>query len=248
MAGSKHVFWQALVFTIVIFSIGLILGSFLESSRADKVELNLLRSEISLLDEQIRNRGLEQFDISCDLAKESTISFADNIYQEALKLEKYDATSKFSDALLTLHKRYDLLRMLLWIEGIDLKKNCNQDIHTVTYLFEYASDNTITEAKQASLSRLLADLKNKYGSEILLIPIAGNLDLESVNLIKRKYDISALPAIIIDEEKIISESVTLQDLELITFERKGFEALEGIAFRRSAISTLSDNDDTIFLN
>ena len=49
---SKHVFWQALVFTVIIFAMGLILGFYLESSRTNEVELRLLGSEVNLLDEQ----------------------------------------------------------------------------------------------------------------------------------------------------------------------------------------------------
>ena len=36
VGGSKSVFWQALVFTVVIFAIGLLFGFYLESLRAGK--------------------------------------------------------------------------------------------------------------------------------------------------------------------------------------------------------------------
>src|SRR3989338_8184405 len=110
MVNTKHAFWQALIFTIIIFSIGLIMGYFLENSRADKIELSLLNSEISILDQQIRNRGITQFDIGCEEAKESTFSFANKIYDEAVQLEKYDSQAKFVQTTKILHKRYDLLR------------------------------------------------------------------------------------------------------------------------------------------
>jgi len=248
MASSKHAFWQALVFTIIVFIIGLILGFFLESNRAENVEIAILDSEINLLDEQIRNKGIEQFDIDCDLSKESTISFADDIYQEALKLEKYDATSKFSETLRTLHKRYDLLRMLLWIEGINLKKSCGEEIHTVVYFFQYASDNVGIEAKQSAISRLLLDLKNKHGNDLLLIPIAGNLELESIDLILKKYNVPNPPAIIINEEKVITDLITFDELESIVLEKPGFNNLEGIVYDRVIIRKAQDPEDKIYLN
>jgi hypothetical protein len=248
MRSSKHAFWQALVFTIIVFIIGLILGFFLESNRAEKVEIALINSEINLLDEQIRNRGIEQFNIECELAKESTIAFADSIYKEALKLEKYDATSKFSDTLRTLHKRYDLLRMLLWIEGIKLKENCAEEIHTAVYFFQYASEEVEIEAKQSALSRLLLDLKNKHGSQILLIPIAGNLELKSIDLVLKKYGSFAPPVIIIDEEKVITKPITFDQLESIIFEKPGFKNLEGVVFEKVIIHKILDSEDKIYLN
>ena len=121
---------------------------------------------------------------------------------------------------------------MLWIRGIEIKENCQEDFHTITYLFEYASEDIAQIARQASISHLLVDLKNKYGSEILLIPIAGNIELESVQIIKDKYEISDLPAIIVDEKKVIKNEITLEELEDIVFERDSFEKLEGILFEK----------------
>jgi len=241
---EKNSFWQAFIFTIIVFSIGLIIGIILENSRTDKVELKILQSEIDLLDQQVRNRGISQFSIDCAISKQSSFDFADRIYQEAIKLEKFDSSSKFTETLNTLHKRYDLLRILLWIEGIEMKESCNQNIHTVVYIFNYATDDINTKATQASLSRLLLDLKNTHQEEILLIPIAGNLDIESVNLILSQYKISELPVILVDEEKLIDKAVTLTELETIVFEKPGFKNLEGPVFQK--IDTKQDN--TIFLN
>ena len=54
MVNSKHAFWQALIFTIIIFIIGLIFGYFVENSRSNGAQVTLMQSEASFLDEQIR--------------------------------------------------------------------------------------------------------------------------------------------------------------------------------------------------
>ncbi len=241
--SSKHAFWQALVFTIVVFAVGFLLGFVLENNRSDNIELAIINSEINLLDEQIRSRGIEQFEIDCTLAKQSTFNFADKIYNEVLQLEKYDSSAKFTETLKTLHKRYDLLRMILWTEGIKIKKECDSDFHTIIYLFEYRAKDIETKARQASLSKLLVDIKEKNGDKVLLIPIAGNLELESVNLIVQKYRIKELPVIIIDEEKIVNNDITFENLEKIIFEKSGFEEFEGEFFEK-----VSFNKNKIFLN
>lgn len=212
MVSSKHAFWWALAFTVFIFIIGVILGFVLENSRSNDVEIALISSEISLLDQQVRTRGIEQFDISCEHAKSSTFEFADKIYEEASQLELFDSSAKFTSDLKLLHKRYDLLRVMLWMESIDLKNRCG-NVHTLVYLFEYAPEETQQRAIQTSYSRMLLDLKNSHENEILLIPIAANLDIESVELIKEKYFIEELPAIIIDEKTVISGETSIQELE-----------------------------------
>ncbi|MFH1803170.1 MAG: hypothetical protein ABH864_07025 [archaeon] len=242
---NKNVFLQALIAALIVFAIGLILGFSLEANRVDKTELIILDSEINLLDEQIRSMNIEIFNVSCDLATKSTFEFADRVYDDALKLEKYDSSSKFTNELRTIHKKYDLLRVLLWTRAIEIKQDCHQDFHTVIYLFDYAVEDLDKKAYQASMSRLLVDLKEKYGSQILLIPIASNLDLESINLIKEKYGIIEAPILIIDEEKVTKRDITMEDLENTIFEKNDFEDLEGIAFERP---NLADKPEKIMLN
>lgn len=215
---SKHAFWQALIFTIVIFGLGLLLGVFLEDSREDSARQALLKSELNILDDQLRDRIIEDFGVDCDLAKKSLFDFADKIYDEAFRLEVYDGSSQFNrESFYTLHRRYDLLRTLLWTEAVTLKDTCDEDFHTVVYLYEYASDDIDVESKQNFYSRLLLELKEKYEGEILLIPIAGNTELSSVELLKENYGISELPILIIDEDRKVNEIVTLEELEDIIF-------------------------------
>jgi hypothetical protein len=218
MVNTKHAFWQALVFTVIVFVIGLIFGFFLESYRADKVQYILLDSEISVLDDQLRNKIIGDFDIDCDIAVKSTFDFADKIYNEAIKLESYDSASQFSESFLVLHRRYDLLRALLWAESVELREECEEDFHIVVYLYDYDTEEINIKSKQSFYSKLLLDLKNEYEEEIILIPIAGNTDLESVNLLLDKYNITEFPVIIIDESKIIDGVVTFKELENIVFE------------------------------
>lgn len=228
---TKYTFLSSLVITIIVFVIGLVIGFAIESNRIDRTELALLNSEISLLDEQIRGRNIDVFNVSCELAVVNTFEFADRIYEEALLLEKYDASSKFTDELEIVHKKYDLLRTLLWAHSIETKTECpSYQYHNVVYLFDYASEDFDQKARQAAFSRLLADIKGDYGRSVLLIPIASNLDLESVELIKEKYGVVEAPAIIIDEEKVITEDVTFSELEDIIFEQNNFERYESVLY------------------
>lgn len=233
---SKTVFIQSLVVTIIIFLIGIAIGFWIESNRVDKTQLALLNSEISLLDEQVREINIKSFGISCSSAIESEFAFADRIYSEARLLEDYDSSNKFTSELNIIHKKYDLLRALLWAQSIELKEKCPESFHTAVYLFDYKTDDINLKAKQLTMSRVLSDLKQKYGDSVLLIPIASNLELESINLIKLKYEISDAPAIIIDEQKIISSEITLAELESIIFEKNDYENLSA-AYRKVNVTS-----------
>ncbi len=213
MVNSKHALWMALVFTIIIFIIGVALGFFLEQSRANQFSSDVTKSEVNLLDEQIMNKAITDGSISCGVAINSTFSFADRIYAEAATLENYDSASEFTSDLREIHMRYDLLRMLLWNEATGLKQNCNASFHTVVYLFDYQTTDTSLLAEQDTMSKLLLDMKQKYPNQILLIPIAANLNLESVNLVLQSYKIQKEPVIIIDNNQTIDHLVGFNELE-----------------------------------
>jgi hypothetical protein len=213
MVNSKHAFWIALVFTLIVFAMGLIFGYFFEGLMTGKTQENLIRSEISLLDDQIRNDALTSFDIDCNASMRSLFDFADSIYEEASQLEVITEKTKFTNEIEILHKRYDLLRMMLWAESASLKKKCGSDFHIVVYFFHYDPNNNDPEltAKQITYSRVLRDIKYENPSEVLLIPIAGNLDLKSINLVLERYNITELPSVLIDERQynILNKSYSI---------------------------------------
>jgi len=216
--GTKHAFWQALVFTIIVFGLGLVFGLFLEESRANEIQEMLLVSELSFLDEQLRNDVISDFGVGCDNAIASTYEFADRIYWEAVKMEQYDSAHKFRDVLKLMHKRYDLLRMVMWTEAQGLKDVCGNRFHTVVYVYAYDTEDIDQRAIQISLGKVLEDFKDKYGDEVLLIPMAGNLDLESIDLMKERFTVDELPVIIIDESEVLEGLVTVEVLEEAVFE------------------------------
>ena len=209
---SKHAFWQALVFTIIVFFLGIVLGFFIEARQSDSLTARLANSEINLLDEQLRERVISGFSTDCELARASMFSFADKIYSEAIQLEDKDATGRLSD-LSALHRRYDLLRTLLWIESKNLKLRCGNQFHVVVYLYQYHNEDTDISSKQFFYSRLLADLKDAYPKEVILIPIAVDTGLSSIELAIASKNITSFPAILIDDSVIITTVITLQDLE-----------------------------------
>ncbi len=209
--SSRHVFWQALVIALVIFCGGILVGMFFENSRIEKLEDFYFTSKTELLDFELFSEILYEDEDNCDIIKESSVLLADKIYVEALKLEKYDNSNKITEDLITLHKRYDLLRTLLWKKIIENKKICNLD--TVVYLYKYDNPDLNTKAIQETMSNFLLDLKREKGSEIILIPIAVDTDLISLNYLIEGFNISQFPVVIINEEYIISNLDSMEDLE-----------------------------------
>jgi len=204
LKNQKNAFWEALLVAVLIFGIGILFGVFIENTRADEIAKLYLQSEVNLLDVRIGTEVINLDLLNCEQAIKKNIEFGDKIYNEAKLLTKYEKASRITEALIEQHKRYDLLRTLFWINSIKVKQKCNQSFHTVVYLYNYEPEEIIEKNKQVIFSRYLSEVKQKYGNQIVLIPIAKNLNLDSINTLTQIYNINQT-SIIINEELIITE-------------------------------------------
>ncbi len=211
--NQKYIFLYALVLTFVIFNFGIFMGYMLESSRIDKINKLYLEAEMELLDQRIQKDALEIIDFDCDAMVEENIKFADKIYEEALLIQRYEAANRINKNIIFEHKRYDLLRTLFWINSMRIKEKCNSDYHNLVYFYKYNNPSIEQKSKQRFFSKLLSQIKEKFGNDVMLIPIAGDNDLSSINLLLDKYDIKELPVILIDENIKISDVESIEDIE-----------------------------------
>ncbi len=211
--SQKHVFWQALLLTLIVFNIGIFLGYSLEASRASRINKLYVESELELLDLKIQDEAFSLTNIDCEKAIEENIKFADKVYQEALLLERYENANRINDAIILQHKKYDLLRTYFWLNSVRLKKQCNASYHNVVYFYQYNEPSIAKKAKQKTFSNILAELKQRQGNKILLIPIAGDMELSSVSLLLDSYNITELPVVLIDENIKITGIISVENIE-----------------------------------
>ena len=204
LEGKKHVFWQAFILTALFFLVGLVLGVYLEQNRQDSFSTSFYQSEVSLYDSLALSKLTEDSNASCGEIKEAVIGFADRIYEEARDLERFDEKNKLTESLKSVHRKYDLLRTLLWMNAIEVKEKCNTStINSVVYLYTYDSEDIGLRSEQVVWSRYLTDLKEEQGSKIILIPIAVDAELSSLDYLTDKYGVLEYPAVIINEKNIL---------------------------------------------
>lgn len=211
LISKKHVFWQSFLIAVIIFILGFILGIYLEQLRTDKMNFISYQSEIFLMDTFTQNNLIKSNLISCNYLIDSNIDFANKIYNEARQLEKYDSSNKITSSIKEVHKKYDLLRTILWINTIEIKQKCNKP-NSVVYIYNYNTQNIEIKSKQITWSKILADLKVIEGNNIILIPIAGDSNITSLNYLLTSYNITSYPVVIINEKHVIRDLETKEDL------------------------------------
>lgn len=210
--GNKNVFWEAFVVAAIIFAIGMLIGVALENWRSSQIQNLYSQSDLDLLDLKVQSDLLNLPNFNCQTAIKENIAFGDSIFQQALLLQQYEESQTLTNALEQEHKKFDLLRTLFWTNSIQIKQRCNSNFHTVVYIYKYNTDID-TRAKQSTFSRSLTDLKDKYQNNIILIPIAGNMNLSSTQSLMDLYNVTTLPAIIVDEKTIFTNIEDLPKIE-----------------------------------
>ncbi len=213
LQNKKRVFWEALLLTLIIFILGMVIGANFERGKLDEINQYYTKSEILFMDLFALNDRIGSGE-TCKILIEANMRLADNIYEEAFVLEKYEEAGKITEGLKLAHRKYDLLRTYLWMNTMEISEKCKGEFSTVVYLYEYDPDDLIRRATQNVWARILFDLKNEKGNEIILIPIAVNSDLVSLDVLLEDFEISAYPVVIINEEIVVEEISSVDDLKI----------------------------------
>ena len=210
--NQKYVFLQALIVTIIIFNVGVFLGYKLEGSRINQINDWYLEADMELLDQRIQTDAFDIIDFDCNAVIKENINFADNIFEKAKVIQRYEDANKINSDIILAHKRYDLLRTLFWINSMRIKEKCQANYHNIVYFYQYNNVPLEQDAKQAVFSNFLSKIKQEEGDKVMLIPIAADNNLSAVNLLLEKYEIKELPVVLIDEKTKLTDVQTLDDI------------------------------------
>jgi hypothetical protein len=213
LQNKKNVFWEALILTIMVFLIGMMIGVSFEKSKIDEINNYYSASDAVLMDilalQKITDLGIS----NCSSVAKANLDFADRVYEEALLMSQYETSQKIGEGMSVAHKKYDLLRIFLWVNSIKSRETCRDDFSVVVYLYEYKTEDLAQKAVQEVWSNVLVDLKKEKGGSIVLIPIAVDNNITSLEVLVNKFNIQKYPAIIVNDKEIIYDLKSKSDLE-----------------------------------
>jgi hypothetical protein len=198
MVKQYDAFWKAFLITSAIFMLGVFAGVWLDSARVEEVRQEYVGMEIQTSDARIQTLYYQTFKNStnfCGPAIQENLRFADKVYQEGLRIDAYEKVNKLAPSLISDKKRYVLLKLQFWLNCIELKSSCDAKYVNVVYFYSHYN----TSAQENVQSAVLMDLKNKYGADMMLIPLPADLNITSIDLIKSQYGITETPTILINE-------------------------------------------------
>jgi hypothetical protein len=210
MVNQLDAFWKALGITCIIFLSGIFVGVWLDSSRVEEVRNEYTDMDISSNDARLQTlyyQTLSNNDSSfCLPAIQENLVFSDRVYQDGLRIDAYEKINKLAPSLIKDKTRYILLKLQFWLNSVKLKRTCNATYTNLVYFYSHYN----TTAEENVQSAVLLDLKNEYGPGLILIPLPMDLNITTIDIMKKQYGIKTSPSILIDE-KILIEGPQTRD-------------------------------------
>jgi len=196
---TKDVFWKAAVITVVIFLIGVYAGFAIEGSRLDRVGQWYNELDFQLTNAKLQTQFYQILDEEfCDEAIIKNLEFSDEIYYQGRKIDEYESSNKLKEFIDSEKRRYALLKTEFLVNSLILKEKCDADYDILIYF--YKDDPSLLEQQQQSVqANILLELKEKYGTDLMLIPLPIDFDVSVISILVDYHNIQSTPALVINQ-------------------------------------------------
>jgi hypothetical protein len=211
---ARSIYIQSLIVSILIFLSGIMTGIWIDNYRVSMVRKELLESSVYWDDSLFLTKYMDFFGKnSCELSLDFLLLFNEKIYKRGKEIEKIIRQNVFSPEMIEEWKKYTLLQANFWMNSVELKRKCNFTYHTVVHLQQFFAKNPSEISENRAQSTIMLNLKEMCGNRIMLIPLTVDLNLTSVDIVLSYYNITKLPAVIIDEKYIFQGLTPLEKLK-----------------------------------
>ncbi|MFH1592482.1 MAG: thioredoxin family protein [Candidatus Woesearchaeota archaeon] len=195
---SRYVF--ALVLTILIFSLGVLIGTALTNSRVSFTQDLTEQQRLEYDSLQLQYLYLTEFlaDENCPAVMNTLDQNLKNLDTIRVKLENY--LEKDDETKLRAVKReYILSELRYWFLSRSAKKICGEN-DVVSVLYFYSSEGCEQCANQGAV---LTSLKETFKSNLLIFSIDSLFEEEPmVSVLKDSFGITETPTLVVNDELI----------------------------------------------
>jgi hypothetical protein len=195
---ETRIYLMAGLITAIVFTVGVAIGYSISSQKYNSMSSDLQNIQVQQKDLEIElllinSLGEEK---SCDTIKYEIDKTANQSVSLGEKVSYYDQEIIKNPDFFILKKNYIMNLIQFWSYWELYKTNCNSTVNTVLYFYSI-KDCQSCDAQ----GYVLSFLKDKYPSEIMTFALDKDEDLYSLDLIKKVYNITSAPTLIVNNKK-----------------------------------------------
>lgn len=214
---STRLYIIAGIITLLIFLVGLFIGTTLTNERANAISTDNERQRLDIESTQLQYvylSSLKDQEQSCGAALKTLEININNLENTRKKLETYISSAiTENEDFISLKREYMIAELRYWILARQTQELCGRDAVILLYFY---SNNDCSDCSSQGI--ILTNLKDLFGEKLLIFSIDADFSQEPlISIIKENYKINELPTIIIYDKKF-SGIQTEQELEKVICE------------------------------
>ena len=188
---SKKKYLAAFVITLLVFTLGLLLGSLIENAQVKDSRAIILQEKANLQSLQLQQKYIETGEVSCEVLEGIITHNIDNLGDKISHIESYSKRGIFNDKEFRMSLReYFLTEIQFLITLEQIEQECGKKVVKILYFYDDEPTNQ---------GAILDYLKRKFGSEILIFSFDSNFNEEPmINILMRSYNVTEFPSVVID--------------------------------------------------
>ncbi len=201
---KKPVITAAAVSLTVFFAV-LSLSLYFEIGRIEEVKKGLTAIDNLWNDARLLLEFSDNPD--CEALIKENFALGDRIYAEGLRVEKYEKANILTTTLFLERKRYTLLDLQFWKNSVKIREMCNASYSTVIFFYSYFNRTV----EQRVFDSVMWEVKQRCGPKIIYITLPADLRISTVNLIMKKYNVTGVPAVLVNESILIEKPLPVSE-------------------------------------
>jgi hypothetical protein len=203
---KKRLFIVAAITTIILYSLGILTGYFIQEKVLSKTqeELNKVKEEFFVYKQNLENVQLEQLylttyqgDLNCKILVSLINEMQDKLayFWSRLpsKLEVYEKYSEIQPDYINLKRDYTLFSIRVWLLSLNVKEKCGEDIIPVLYFYSKDCEKCIEQS-------YVLDAIKKEKPNFSAFIVDYNLDESIVKVIVNVWNVTKVPSFIIGDK------------------------------------------------
>lgn len=197
----------------IFIILGLLLINYLiDQKRIDKLNEEFLENSWDMEDSRLfllftNFIKSEDSNSYCDLLGERLIQIANTNTKFLDKLDEYEKVNIFSGDYKKLKTTFSLRNLELFFYYSDYKKSCKENVHYILYF--YPNEQECLDCKVQA--NILDNVRDKCKNTVVFA-FPSNSDVNVINLLVLRYNITQVPSIVIDGKEKLSGVISKENI------------------------------------
>ncbi|OIO25178.1 hypothetical protein COX85_00495 [Candidatus Micrarchaeota archaeon CG_4_10_14_0_2_um_filter_55_9] len=196
---SRDVYVKAFIATLIVFSLGLAMGWWLDQTRYAVAQAELEDLKIQADEARVSLLYFQSFKDSpsfCANYEEELRAQLGRVGALGERLEALQNANKLGASFYKIKKQYALFNAEFWMHVQNYNEYCGSPITTILYFYPENSECAECALQAAELNAVKADCPDK--AWVFALPV--DMDLGVVNALRNQYGVTGVPAVVVNGE------------------------------------------------